>query len=146
MLSLLPQLYCEEKNSCKSPVIDSYFYFRLVDKYGMNQIAAWGTRYLSDSTYFTKLDGSMPRQLEILGDGNISFVIPEDDYEALDTQATQVFLLYLPDVQGHPRDDVDTFTFKYKFQGACFEEFIVYYNDSLYHQGEYEKFLLFTKH
>lgn len=139
------QFSCGKKEACQFPVRDAAFNFRFVDKYGVNQIAVWGAPYQSDSTYFTKLDGTLPRQLEMLADGNISFVIQEDDYEAADTQATRIFLLYLPDFQAHPRADIDTITFKYKFEGACFDQLAVYYNDSLYHDGRYTDFMLFVK-
>lgn len=136
---------CEKKETCRFPVYDASFTFRLVDQYGMNQIAKWGSRYLSDSVYITKIDGTPPNQLEIGPDGNISFFIPNDNHEARDSQVTKQFLLYLPDIQGHPKDDTDTITFKYRFNLSCYDQFMVYFNDSLYYNGEYDDFIIFTK-
>ncbi len=144
---LTVQHSCEEKKECPSgyPIYDSYFTFRLVDQYGINQIAAWGSRYISDSVFLTKIDGTLPNQLEILGDGNITFFIPDSFDEARDTFITRQFLLYLPDAQGHPNDDIDTLRFKYRFNIACYENFEVFYNDSLYHNGQYIDIISFTK-
>lgn len=144
---LAVQHSCQEKKECSSgsPIYDSYFTFRLVDQYGINQIAAWGSRYLSDSVFLTKIDGTPPNQLEILGDGNITFFIPDSFDEAKDTFITRQFFLYLPDAQGHPNDDIDTLRFKYRFNTACYENFQVFYNDSLYHDGQYIGFVSFVK-
>jgi hypothetical protein len=137
---------CKEKKLCEGvPIFDSYFSFKLVDKYGINLIAAWGARYLSDSVYLTKMDGSLPNQLGISGGGRIGFVIPDDDSEAKDSMVTREFLLYLPDNQGHPKDDVDTLKFQYLFNQSCYEKFRVWYNDSLYHDGQYIDFILLIK-
>jgi hypothetical protein len=76
---------CEKRKGCKFLVQDETFTFRLVDQYGVNQIARWGARYLSDSIFVTKFDGAPPNQLGILPDGNIGFFIPDDYNEALDS-------------------------------------------------------------
>lgn len=137
---------CKEEKECEGiPVFDSYFSFRLVDKYGINLIASWGARYLSDSVYVRKEDGTFPNQLEIRGNGRIGFSIPNDDSEAQDTIVIREFLLYLPDLQGHPMNDVDTLKFQYRFNQACYENFRVWFNDSLYHDGQYIDYLNFTK-
>lgn len=142
-------LFSCDKKICNARVQDESFTFRLVDKYGVNQIAKWGSRYLSDSVYVTKIDGTLPNQLEIGPGGNISFFIPDDYREALDSQVIRQFLMYLPDIQGHPKDDIDTITFKYRFNITgdviCYESLQVMYNDSLYHDGQYEYFMIFTK-
>jgi len=140
---------CGKKESCNALVQDESFTFRLVDKYGVNQIAKWGSRYLSDSVYVTKIDGSLPNQLEIGPDGNIGFFIPDSFNEARDSQIMRQFLLYLPDTQGNPKYDIDTITFKYKFQITddviCYEKFQVVFNDSIHHEGQYTDFIIFTK-
>ena len=138
---------CRKEGECPSglPIYDSYFTFKLVDQYGINQIAAWGSRYLSDSVYLTKVDGTLPNQLEILGDGNITFFIPDAFGEAKDTFITRHFFLYLPDSQGHPKDDIDTLKFKYRFITVCYENFQISFNDSLCHDGRYTDFMSFIK-
>lgn len=113
---LLLHFSCKDE-ICRAPVQDSPFGFKLVDQFGTNQIAAWGARYNSDSTFLTKENGETPIALDISG-GTISFFIPESYNEALDTEVTRIFLLYLPDYQGHPKADVDTLTFKYRFKLA----------------------------
>lgn len=140
---------CEKKEACRFLVQDAAFTFRLVDQYGVNQIAKWGSRYLSDSVYVTKIDGTLPNQLEIRSGGSISFFIPDDYQEALDSQVVRQFLLYLPDVQGHPREDTDTITFKYRFKITedviCYERLQVAFNDSIYYDDQYTDFIIFTK-
>jgi hypothetical protein len=140
---------CGKKEACRFLVQDAAFTFRLVDLYGVNQIAKWGSRYLSDSVYVTKIDGTIPNQLEIGPDGNISFFIPDSYNEAKDSQVVRQFLLYLPDVQGNPRDDTDTIIFKYRFKITedviCYERLQVTFNDSIYHDGQYTDFIIFTK-
>lgn len=140
---------CKKKEVCQFIVQDETFTFRLVDQYGVNQIAKWGSRYLSDSVYVTKTDGTLPNQLGISPGGTIGFFIPDSYDEALDSQVMQQFLLYLPDIQGNPRDDIDTISFKYKFQITgdiiCYEKFQVAFNDSVYHEGQYTNFIIFTK-
>ena len=140
---------CEKKEVCRFLVQDTAFTFKLVDQFGMNQIAKWGSRYLSDSVYVTKFDGTLPNQLEIGSDGSIGLFIPDSYNEALDSQVTRQFLLYLPDLQGHPRDDIDTITFKYRFQKTenviCYERLQVMFNDSTYTDGLYTDFIIFTK-
>lgn len=126
-------------------VVDSNFTFKLADQSGTNLIAAWGARYLSDSVYVTKSDGSLPRLLEIREDGSISLLVPEDSQEAQDSSVTRSFLVYLPDFHGHPKADVDTIIFKYRFDASCYEDFQVFYNDSLYHQGNFTSFISFVK-
>lgn len=146
---LLLHFSCKKKESCNFLVQDATFTFRLVDQFGVNQIAEWGSRYLSDSVYVTKFDGTLPNQLGILSDGHIGFFIPDDYVEALDSQVMQQFLLYLPDIQGHPKNDIDTITFKYRFQKTqdviCYERLQVAFNDSTYHEGQYTDFIVFTK-
>lgn len=145
---LLLHFSCEKKGSCNFLVQDSYFSFRLVDQYGVNQIAKWGSRYLSDSVYVTKIDGTLPNRIGIDSDGSIGFFIPDDYTEAIDSQIMRKFLLYLPDIQGHPKDDIDTITFKYRFSDSgmiCFEKLQVSFNDTLYHDGGYIDFIIFTK-
>jgi hypothetical protein len=145
----LSHFSCGKKESCNSLVQDSYFSFKLFDQYGVNQIAKWGTRYLSDSVYVAKSDGALPNWLDIDSGGSIGFYIPDDDYEALDSQVIRQFLLYLPDIQGNPKDDVDTLTFMYRFQKIedfiCYERFQVMFNDSIYHDDQYTDFIIFTK-
>jgi len=146
---LLFHFSCEKKESCNFLVQDATFTFRLVDQFGVNQIAQWGSRYLSDSVYVTKIDGTLPNQLEIGSGGRIGFFIPDTYREALDSQVVRQFLLYLPDIQGHPKDDIDTITFKYQFQKTedvvCYEKLLVMFNDSIYHDGHYIDFITFTK-
>lgn len=140
---------CGKKESCNFLVQDESFTFRLVDQYGVNQIAKWGARYLSDSVYVTKIDGSLPNQLEIGPDGNIGFFIPDSFNEARDSQVMRQFLLYLPDTQGNPKHDIDTLSFKYKFKITgdviCYEKLQVAFNDSTYYEGLYTDFIIFTK-
>lgn len=148
--SFLLHYSCVKKEACRFLVQDATFTFRLVDQYRVNQIAKWGSRYLSDSVYVTKLDGTIPNQLEIRADGSVGFFIPDDYVEALDSQVMQHFLLYLPNIQGHPKDDTDTITFKYRFKKTedmiCYEKLQVIFNDSLYHDGQYTDFIIFTKY
>ena len=137
---------CGKKEGCIGPIVpDSYFSFKLTDQYGINLIAAWGARYLSDSVYLTKLDGTLPNRLDIGAGGRIGFVIPDDDSEAKDSSVTKQFLLYLPDFQGNPKKDIDTLRFQYRFYGSCYDTFQVWYNDSLYHNGNYTDFISFLK-
>jgi hypothetical protein len=140
---------CEKKETCNSPVQDSHFTFKLFDQYGVNQIAKWGARYLSDSVYVTKFDGTLPNQLSVESNGRIGFFIPDDYREALDSQVIRQFLLYLPDIQGNPKGDLDTITFKYRFQKTddviCYERMQVTFNDSIYHDEPYDNFIIFTK-
>jgi hypothetical protein len=136
---------CSKKEPCNYLVHDAYFTFRVVDSYGINQIGKWGRTYLSDSVRVTKYDGTQPNRLVIDPDGHIGFFIPDDDREALDTQIVKQFFLYLPDAQGYPQNDIDTLTFKYRFKISCYEQFVVYFNDSLYHDGEYDDVMIFTK-
>ncbi|MFN0015592.1 MAG: hypothetical protein ACKVU2_13680 [Saprospiraceae bacterium] len=140
---------CEKKEVCRFHVQDETFTFRLVDQYGVNQIAKWGARYLSDSVYVAKFDGTLPNQLSIESNGRIGFFIPDDYGEALDTQVMRQFLLFLPDNQGHPKDDIDTITFRYRFKLTedviCYESLQVMFNDSIYHDGQYIDFIVFTK-
>ncbi|MBV6439209.1 MAG: hypothetical protein EPGJADBJ_00851 [Saprospiraceae bacterium] len=146
---LLLHFSCGKKEVCRFLVQDAAFTFRLVDQYGVNQIAKWGSRYLSDSVYVTKIDGTLPNQLSISPGGSISFFIPDSYNEALDSQVMRQFLLYLPDIQGHPKDDIDTITFKYRFQKTedfiCYERLQVIFNDSIYHDGQYTNFIILTK-
>lgn len=145
--SLLLHFSCKDE-ICRAPVQDSPFGFKLVDRFGTNQIAEWGARYNSDSTFLTKENGEIPTALDISG-GTISFFIPDSYIEALDTEVTRIFLLYLPDYQGNPKADVDTLKFKYRFKLAgdviCYDYLQVMYNDSLYHSGNYEYLMNFTK-
>jgi hypothetical protein len=142
-------LSCKKKESCNFLVQDSHFTFKLFDQYGVNQIAKWGARYLSDSVYVTKFDGSLPNSLDIDSGGSIGFFIPDDYAEALDSQIIRHFLLYLPDSQGNPKNDIDTITFKYRFQKTddiiCYEKLQIIFNDSVYHDGQYTNFIIFTK-
>ena len=145
---LLLHFSCKDE-ICRAPVQDSGFGFMLVDQFGTNQIAAWGARYNSDSTFLTTVNGETPSDLYISGGGTISFFIPDSYTEALDTEVIRIFFLYLPDYQGHPKVDVDTLTFKYRFKLAgeviCYDYLQVMYNDSLYHNGNYESLMNFTK-
>ena len=59
---LLLLFSCKKREICNFLVQDESFTFNLVDRYGVNQIAKWGARYLSDSVYVTKMDGSKPNQ------------------------------------------------------------------------------------
>lgn len=146
MLSLLPQFHCEDKNKCTGPYAsESYFSFKLIDKYNMNLIAGWGATYISDSVYVTKADGSMPKSLDISSGGRIGFEIAENILEARDSSVSKIFLLYLPDFDGTPRQDVDTIQFRYRFNGSCFDSLAIWYNDSLYHDDTYIDFISFIK-
>lgn len=137
---------CEKKDRCIGSIVpDSYFSFKLTDKFGVNLIAAWGARYLSDSVYLTKFDGTLPNRLDIGAGGRIGFVIPDDDSEARDSSVTKYFLLSLPDFLGNPGNDIDTLKFRYRFYGSCYDSFQVWYNDSLYHNGNYTDFISFLK-
>jgi hypothetical protein len=149
-ISCILLLYsCDEKEICNFPAQDAGFSFRLVDQFGGKLIAKWGSRYLSDSVFVTKLDGTSPNQLYIGGGGDISFYIPDYDNLTLDTQILQQFLLYLPNPQGHPKDDIDTITFKYRFkvkeEVICHEQLHIMFNDSTYYDGVYIDFITFTK-
>lgn len=88
-------LFSCDKKICNARVQDESFTFRLVDKYGVNQIAKWGARYLSDSVYVTKIDVK--------------------------------------------------YRFNIRADVICYESLQVMYNDSLYHDGQYEYFMFFTK-
>ncbi len=149
-LSILIQNSCNKKEDCRYPTQDAGFSFRLVDQFGINLIAQWGSVYRSDSTFLTKADGTHPNQLNIGADGNISLFIPDSYNEALDTAVTRRFFLYLPDFQGHPGADTDTLTFQYRFSKTndhiCFENLQIVFNDSLYQDGPYTDFVLLTKY
>lgn len=139
---------CHKHIPCKSLVQDSFFTFTLVDRNGISQMDVWGATYLLDSTYVVKPDGSPANQLERLGN-SITFFIPEKFTEAIDSQVTRTFFLYLPDIHGNPRADTDTITFRYRFQTGeevCFEHMEVIFNDSLYYNGNYTTSLTFTKY
>lgn len=113
---------------------EPFLSFRLVDEFGVNQIAAWGHRYCSDSVYLTNLDGTLPPELDIDGGGNIVFGIP---IESSDTTVVFQYLLYLPDSSGKPKADVDTIELRYRQLHWCFENHQIYFNNSLQHDGEY---------
>ncbi len=126
--------------------------FRLLDqKSKANLIAAWGAKYDSDLVDLLKEDGSKANLLEVGGDGNISFIIPDDSYEALEQEITKTFFLFLPDEQGNPGRDVDTLEFTYRFSrrddcpAIWYETFSASYNDSLYHEGKFIKPIEFLK-
>ena len=136
---------CHDKLNCRGAVGDAFFRFQLVDKYGNNLIAKWGAKYLSDSVFMVRSDGLLPHDLNIETDGYISLVIRDDDHEADDSIVTRQYYLYLPDNQGHPKADVDTLTFMYQSERACYESFKVMFNDSLYYDGEFTYFIRFTK-
>ena len=103
----------------------------------------------TDSTFVTKENGEISNQFQNSGGGDISFFIPESYTEALDSEMTRTFLLYLPDHQGHPKADIDTITFKYRFklieEVICYDYQQIIYNDSLYHSGKYQSLITFTK-
>jgi hypothetical protein len=134
---------------CNALVQDAEFGFKIYSKNGVNQIAKWGARYLSDSTYFTKMDGTLPKQFRILGDGSISFYFPSSQKEAIDTPATHTFLLHLPDYDGIPYKDTDTIAFTYKAsrikEYICCEWLRIHYNGKQFYEGPFEGFMVFEK-
>jgi hypothetical protein len=144
IISLLYNCNCKE-DGCDAPGPDGeVFVFRLLDKSSKtNLIAAWGAKYDSDLVDLLKEDGGKAYLLEVRENGNISFIIPTDSYEALEQEMTRKFFLYLPDEEGNPGRDVDTLSFTYKFRrqndcpGIWYESFSASYNDSLYHEGEF---------
>lgn len=145
--TLVALLSCHKKPSCDGPAIyDSFFRFRLVDKYDNNLIAAWGAKYLSDSVFMIRSDGKIPNSLYISKDGSISLTLQDDDNEARDSFVTRQFYLYLPDNQGNPKADIDTIKFRYHFYLSCYDNLQIIYNDSLYHDGSYLDFIKFTKY
>lgn len=152
ILSLAAMLYlligiagCKERRCDGNSLYadEPFLAFRLVDKYGVNQIAAWGHRYCSDSVYLTNLDGTLPPDLDIGGDGSIVFGIP---IESADTAVlTFQYLLYLPDNSGKPKADVDTIELRYRHLQWCFENHQIYFNNSLQHDGQYTDYIDLVK-
>ena len=145
---------CNSVEGCDLPVPGGeFFLFKLLDKKtNSNLIGAWGTKYASDKVNLLKEDGTEANNLEIGADGNISFIIPDTNDEALNTEITRTFLLHLPDVNGNLSQDIDTLIFKYTFfkdemncPNIWYNSFLVIYNDSIYHNGEYLSYVEFRK-
>lgn len=144
---------CNSEDGCDAPKPDDeVFIFRLLDKSTkLNLIAAWGAKYDSDLVELQDENGNKPYLLEVGADGNISFVIPNDNTEALEQELTKKFFLFLPDEQGTPGRDVDTLEFKYRFakRDDCppiwYDSFSASYNDSLYHEGKFVALIEFLK-
>lgn len=138
-----------DRMPCNNLVQDAEFAFKLHSKNGVNQIAKWGARYLSDSTHFTRMDGSLPNHAEIWEDGNIAFYLPDSDREAIDTPFTHTFLLHLPDYDGTPYSDTDTIAFTYKASLVkdvlCCEWLRIHYNGKQYYEGPFESAMVFEK-
>lgn len=145
-------LGCTDKECNASAPDNEAFVFRLLNKVSRtNLIALWGARYDSELVDLLEDDGSRAKWLYVGADGNISFVIAEDSFEALEREITKTYFLHLPDIFGTPSRDIDTLQFIYKFvnQDDCppiwYDRFQVFFNDSLYHDGEYVTLIEFLK-
>ena len=132
--------------------IGSVLVFKLLDKNSKdNLIAAWGTRYDSDKVNLYKENGDLANELYIWESGKIVFLIPDNNVDALEKEEISVFYLHLPDEQGNLSRDIDTLSFTYEFENreGCpeiwYQSFKVKFNDSLYHQGDYETNFEFLK-
>lgn len=130
---------CEGNTTFSS---EPFLSFRLVDEFGVNQIAAWGHNYCSDSVYLTNMDGIFPPNLDIGGDGSIVFDVP---IESEDTVITFQYLLYLPDNSGKPKADIDTIELRYRSFQMCFENQQIYFNNSLQYDGQYTYYIDLVK-
>ena len=151
---ILISISCDSESDCNSPLPNGeVFVFKLVDKKtNSNLIAAWGAKYESSKVDLLIEDGIEASNLEIGADGNISFIIPERNDEALINEVSKKFYIHLPDAQGSLSQDIDTLVFKYKFyekEKNCpkiwYATFSASFNDSLYHSGEYLSYIEFKK-
>lgn len=126
--------------------------FRLLDKDTKSTlIGAWGTKYDSELVTLLKENGDTANQLRVGGGGKISFFIPDNNNDALGQEVTSMFFLHLPDSQGNPSRDIDTISVTYELENksGCpdiwYKSFIVKYNDSLYHHGDFTTNFEFLK-
>ena len=148
LIALLTQGCGSEPGCTEVNAYEDGISFRLKDKNtGENLIAKWGTKYDSDFVKLKKSDGSDATELSIGDDGQIYFVIPEWQEEITDTLRQRRFFLHLP-YEDVPSRDIDTIKAKYALRNQeCpniwFREFNIYYNDSLYHSGDYIKYIDF---
>jgi hypothetical protein len=139
---------------CTLPVPDdSSFIFSLIDK-------ATGKNMIGDKAFeHTKYDY---RKVDLInGDGskieqngykinvnNIAVNIVDFPSTVTGQEVKKEYLLLLPDVLGNPDRHRDLIRFEYKLKkNDCppiwYEYFRVYYNDSLYYQGEYKNIIDF---
>ncbi|MEZ5059736.1 MAG: hypothetical protein R2879_22105 [Saprospiraceae bacterium] len=129
---------------------DSGFYFTIVDSSGKSVIAAYGAFYNKEDIQFVSEEGEIPNNYSLLGDGSFSFIIHDFPSIASDTFFEKNFYLGFPYSLNSSNVDIDTLKFTYfLIENECpevwFKEFSVFYNDSLYHSGQYSEYFEFLK-
>lgn len=128
------------------------FSFRLLDKgSGENLIALWGAKYNSEEVTLKQENGNHASFLSVGGNGKIGFLILDYPLEPIGENHVKIYFLELPDPSGTPgREDIDTIKFEYAFkENDCpaiwYDYFEIYYNDSLYHEGDFIQYIEFYK-
>lgn len=101
---LLFVLSCNTDKSCFKFVEDGRLIVQLNDRSGNNLIAAWGTRYDSDSVKLLSEDG----KLYATATGDISFSVVSTTDPPVNKKLSNTCYLRLPPWQGNPNVDIDT--------------------------------------
>lgn len=132
---------------CDISIYDESFIFSLKDKAtGKNLIgdkAFEKTKYDFRNVELINGDGSKIEQnRHKINVNNIALIIPDYPVKVSGQKVKSEYLLLLPDELGNPDRHRDLIRFEYKLKdNDCpkiwYEYFRVYYNDSLYHDGEF---------
>jgi hypothetical protein len=142
-------LSCKKEDDCIRILHKNGFSFNLINRFGNELIGAWGRPYLSDSTFLTNSDGSLPSNLAIQDHGSIGFAIHTNSKLVTDSLYFQQYYLYLPDFDGKPYQDTDTISIAYIFERKgdylCYNSYKVTYNDSIYYDGNFSNVFRFIK-
>lgn len=134
------QLQCGKEIPCEFPD-QTFFYFRLTDAHGAGLIGKPGSKYLSDSTFLVKQDGTPANQLVRQPNGDLFFYLPDPPENALDSTIEKLYYLHLPDSAGRPYADTDTLTIAYKMSvvegTTCFDYLKLAFNGDTYYDGPF---------
>ena len=130
---------------------DNSILFRMIDENSNELIGEYGRMYELENISICQQDFQSAIKAKVDGGGKISFVLTEDTSdEPLNNVISKTFLLNFQNPKDTSEIDTDTILFEYVLtQQECppiwFEDFKVSYNDSLYHDGEFDNTFRFIK-
>lgn len=128
---------------CDISIYDESFFFSLKDKATGKYLIGDKTKYDYRNVELINGDGSKIEQnRHSVNVNNIELIVPDFPSKVTGQELKSEYLLLLPDVLGNPDRHRDYIRFEYKLKdNDCpkiwYEYFRVFYNDSLYHDGDF---------
>lgn len=128
---------------CDISIYDESFFFSLKDKATGKYLIGDKAKYDYRNVELINGDGSKIEQnRHSVNVNNIELIVPDFPSKVTGQEIKSEYILLLPDALGNPGRIKDFIRFEYKLkENDCpkiwYEYFKVFYNDSLYHDGDF---------